>query len=90
MFHFSKENWDAMRYGEYMPDATRAAPKAAPVTTVSIDPLMISLVSSGYLDIWIWITLGWLLVNTPSPSQDGSRLPEGKALILSTQNSCSP
>lgn len=36
MFHFSKENWLDIRYGEYIPDATRAAPKAAPVIMLSI------------------------------------------------------
>lgn len=36
MFQFSNVNCDAIRYGEYMPEATRAAPKAIPETTVSI------------------------------------------------------
>lgn len=35
MFHFCRVNCEAMRYGEYMPEATRAAPKPSPVAMIS-------------------------------------------------------
>lgn len=35
MFHFSRVNCDAIRYGEYIPEATRAAPKATPEAMIS-------------------------------------------------------
>lgn len=35
MFHFCIVNCDAIRYGEYMPEATRAPPKATPVAIIS-------------------------------------------------------
>lgn len=36
IFHRSKVNWEAIRYGWYMLEATRLAPNAAPVMIVSI------------------------------------------------------
>lgn len=35
IFHLCMVNCDAIRYGEYMPEATRAAPKATPEIAVS-------------------------------------------------------
>lgn len=35
MFHFCIVNCDAIRYGEYIPEATRAPPKAIPVAIIS-------------------------------------------------------
>lgn len=35
MFHLCRVNCEAIRYGEYMPEATRAAPKPSPVAIIS-------------------------------------------------------
>lgn len=35
IFHFCSVNCEAIRYGEYMPEATRAAPKPKPVAIIS-------------------------------------------------------